>query len=434
MKTAMPKWLQSVCVAVGLVTGGVAAAEPRVVVSVIDSAINPYHEFFNSNGELYRDTAPSAVTPAVLAEFGIDNAHILHLTRSGDFAADFAADEALWSQVRPGELYWFAGTNILAISFSPGSRILLPDNAEDTHGVGVTASVLRGNPEAIVVFVEGTGAEGEGYAFNHPLIDIVTTSYGAPGSPPLPFHLTSSYAGVVKQGKLHFGASDNSPALALPDGTAGPWWSIGIAGFEEHGSEGKQLSSGSLSDFVADFSQDLPYCHDCESGLQKNVGGTSFATPLSAGTTSKIVLEARRASGHLGSIDRSLDTPALVHAGGVTLNNWQVRRALEEAAYVPSYADYDAFAGLFELSAPVGPVAPYLLVGWGVITPDNLHEVVSQALAQLNIRGSVSRSKSAETCAHMSRLMSARQLYWNTAVVFSDSLLTQDDPYLACGN
>lgn len=434
VKTTRPAWLAGCALALGLTAMGSAAqaADSRVVVGVIDSGINPYHDFFNSNGELYRDTAPSAVSPAVLAEFGIDNAHTLHLTRSGNFAADYAADQAMWDQVKPGELYWFAGTNIMAISFAPGSRILLPDDSSDTHGVGVTASVLRGNPEAVVVFVEGTGADGESYAFNHPSIDIVTTSYGTPGSLPLPYHLTSSYAGVVEQGKLHFGAADNSPALALPDGTAGPWWSIGIAGFEEYGSEGKQLSSGSLTDFVADFSQDLPYCADCESGLQTGVGGTSFATPLSAGTTSKVLLEARRAVGHQGGIDAGAAQPVMVNAGGVSLSNWQLRRALEEAAYVPSLAEYDPFDGVFELAAPTTPVAPYLLVGWGAITPDPAHQVVEQTLAQLGISGVISRSKSADTCAYMSSLIEARQAYWNYAVLFSDSLLSSEDPYLSC--
>ncbi len=435
MNKPMPKWLRmSFAGACFAAMTTAQAADSRVVVSVIDSGINPYHDFFNSNGELYQDTAPSAVTPEVLADFGIDNEHILYLTRSGDFAADFAADQAQWSQVNPGELYWFAGTNIMAISFTPGSRILMPDDSGDTHGVGVTASVLRGNPEAIVVFVEGTGADGENYAFNHPLVDVVTTSYGTPGSLPLPFHLSSSFAGVVEQGKLHFGASDNSPALALPDGTAGPWWSIGVAGFEEYSSEGKQLSSGSLADFVADFNQTLPYCSDCESGLQSGVAGTSFATPLSAGTTSRVILEARRAAGHEGGIDLSVPTPAMVNAGGVTISNWEVRRAMEEAAYVPAAADYDPIGGLFDLSAPVIPIAPYILVGWGVITPDSEHQVIDQALAQLGVSGQVTRSKDAMTCGYMGALVDARQVYWNYLVVGSESLLSSADPYLACGD
>lgn len=153
---------------------------------------------------------------------------------------------------------------------------ILPDDDGDTHGVGTSSAVLRANPDAIVLFVEGITAAAETFTMNHPEVDIVTTSYGPIGSIPLPEHLTSSYTGVVRNGKLHFGAADNSPSTAMQDATAGPWWSIGIAGFEEGSSEGRQVLSGSFPDFVGDFYQEMPYCHDCESGLEWHAG-TSFA-------------------------------------------------------------------------------------------------------------------------------------------------------------
>ncbi len=408
-----------------------ANTDSRVIVSVIDSGINPYHDFFNAGGEIYANSAPSSVTPAILSELGIDSNHILTLTRTGDFSADFAADQALWSQVNAGELYWFAGTNVLAISFAPGSRIIMPDDSGDTHGVGTSAAVLRANPEAIMLFVEGISDTSEAYAFNHPAVDIVSTSYGLPGSLPVPDHINNSFVGVVEQGKLHFGAADNSPATAPQDGTAGPWWSIGVAGFEEHSSEGRQLSSGTLMDFVGDFTQTLPYCADCESGQQSGVGGTSFATPRSAGTASKILLETRRALGHTGGIDTN-GTPTMAAGNGQSVTNWQLRRAMEEAAYFPSVYDYDLIGGLLDMAAPVLDPVPWATVGWGVITPDTEHEVVEQALAQLGIAGTVTRTKDFATCQFMSVLMQARKAYWDTIVVPSESWMSFDDSYISC--
>ena len=399
---------------------------PRVVVADIDTGINPYHKFFNTG-------AASSVTPDVLAEFGIDDAHTITLSRTGNFAADFAADRAEWAAVKPGEPYWFAGTNIIGISFDPGSRILLPDNEDDTHGVGTAAAVLNGNPEAVVVFVEGmANADGEAWAFNHPAVDIVTTSYGIPGSVPLPFHLTNSYVGVVEKGKTHFGASDNSPALSPPDGTSGPWWSIGIAGFEEGTSEGRQLMSGNAADFVADYTQDLPYCAECETGTQ-SVPGTSFATPRSAGTFSKILLEARRAADHIGGIVTAGVPAPLMVAGPKPLTNWQLRRALEEGAYYPSSADYDPIDGVFDLAAvPVNDVAPWAQVSWGVITPDPAHDVVGQTLAHLGIGGTPTRTKGADVCTGMTANIEARRAYWDTVALGSESWLTSANPYIAC--
>jgi hypothetical protein len=423
------------------------AGTPRVVVAVIDSGINPYHEFFNRGGEPYRNASPSAVTPDVLAAFGIDAAHQIELTRTGNFAADYAADlPRVWNNIRPGELYWFKGTNIIAVSFAAGTRPILPDTADDTHGVGTAAAVVRANPEAIVLFVEGINDEAERFAFTHPEVDIITTSYGFPGSLPLPGHLNQSFTGVVNMGKLHFGAADNSPALSPPDGTSGPWWSIGVAGFQEAGgtndpgSGGRQLVSGTLPDFVADFSQYLPYCYDCESGGMSFVSGTSFATPRSAGTTSKILLEARRALGHAGGIrfvGPNREAQMVVGADRA-YSNWQLRRALESAAYFPRVVDYTlTTSGTFNLtSVPVLDPVPWATVGWGVITPDPTRQVVEQTLAHLGIRGSVTRQKDDAACAFMSAQITARHAYWDFVALESESNgfgMSGQDPYIYCG-
>ena len=72
----------------------------RVVVAVIDSTINPYHEHFHAGSEIYADSAPSSVTPELLEAFGIGPEHVLAPTRTGDFAADFAADQAFFRRHR----------------------------------------------------------------------------------------------------------------------------------------------------------------------------------------------------------------------------------------------------------------------------------------------------------------------------------------------
>jgi hypothetical protein len=428
-----------------------AAGPPRVVVADIDSGINVYHSFFYAGGELYKTAAPSSVTPEVLAAFGIDAAHQIQLTRTGNFAADYAADVArVWSRIRPGEPYWFKGTNVIAVSFAPGARPVLPDDAADTHGFGTAASVLRANPEAVVLFVEGISDESERYAFTHPEVDVVTTSYGVPGSVPVPAavfgspytHLNQSFHGVVHMGKLHFGAADNSPALSPPDGTSGPWWSIGVAGFQEGteeggladpGGEGKEVLSGSLPDFVADFTQQLPYCAECESGGYDSVSGTSFATPRSAGTASKIILEARRALGHVGGMNYTPEGEYVMVVGssGRQITNWHVRRALEQGAYYPRAENFKLLTG--ETSLPTIDRAPWATVGWGVITPAPEHQVVEQTLAFLRVRGSILKYKDQNACTYMTTLIRARHLFWDNWLDSQSSGYTGQDPYVYCG-
>ena len=78
------------------------------------------------------------------------------------------------------------------------------------------------------------------------------------------------------------------------------------------------------------------------------------------------LLQARQASGHRGGIvTEGVRRPVMVSstggglaAGGLT--NWELRRALEESAYYPAYADYDPNKNVEEdlTSVPINDVAP----------------------------------------------------------------------------
>lgn len=427
-----------------LPASGAAAEEPgpvpRVVVAVIDSPPNPYHEFFNQGGSLYSGSQPSSVTPDVLAEFGIDESHIIHITRTGNFTEDFKRDKAQFDAIKLGEPYWFEGTNVIGISFNQGNGTRLrPDSTASTHGIGTSGAVLAANPEAIVVSVEAPGAPisvpgfattplGEQWAFSHPAVDIITTSYGPPGSPPLGYHLNDAYKGVVEKGKIHVGAADNSPALSPVDATSGPWFSIGVAGYGEGSSEGRENQSGTFPDFLGDFTQTLPYCRRCEEG-KSSVSGTSFATPRTAGTISRILLEARRAAGHVGGIiTQGVTQPVMAQGNGIDLTNWEIRRALEEAAFYPTIDDYNAGG----TNTPILDPAPWAQAGWGAVTTDPAKRVVPEALAHLGIGGTPTRTKPLEACAFMTANIQARHVWWDRVAPFSQSAGETNDPYAYC--
>ena len=407
-------------------------AEPRVVVAVIDTGFNAFHEYFYEGGPLYGNRAPSSVTPAVLKEFGIGKDQIIRVRRTGNFGEDFAKAKAQFEAIEEGQPYWFAGTNVIGISFLGDKQRLRPDGNASTHGIGTSASVLTANPDAIVVAVEDWNVDAaEKWAFTFPAVDIVTTSYGPATSYPTLQHLSFSHTGVVENGKVHFGAAANDPSYAGLDETAGPWWSIGIAGFEEAASGGRQVSSGQVPDFVGDFTQDLPYCRSCEEGMQ-SVGGTSFATPRSAGTFSKVLLEARRAAGHVGGIvEAGKGTPLLVD-GKRDLTVWDMRRALEEAAYYPTTAEYGSEGGADPTSVPVNDAAPWVQTGWGLISPERQFGVVEEMLAHLGVTGKPTRSKPQEACDFMTRNMEARRAYWDMLAVNGESYGGTDDPYVYC--
>ncbi len=424
---------------------GAKASDARVVVAAIDSGVNAYHQFFYAGGPNYpAGQEPSAVTAEVLEEFNIPGRCQLSLTRTGDFAADFAADANQWRQAEVCEFVWFVGTNLIARSNAAGSTPYLPDDEDDTHGFGVTASVLNANPEAVVVFFEGTGAVSEAEAFSHPAVDFITTSYGFPGSPPVPGHLENSFTGVWANGKLHFGACDNSPALGTFDTTCGPWWSIGIAGFEETAanepdasSGGRQPLSGTFPDFVADYTQTLPYCQACEDGYSDYIAGTSFATPRSAGIASRILLNVRRQLGHAGGIIKMADGDTVMAAGdGVSVTNWQLRRALEQAAWVPEFGNYDPVASVLnlEFGVPVLPAAAYVQLGWGVLSTLDESQVIERAIAALGLGDAEVPAKEVGYCEFQTAQIQVRKLYWDNLNVGSETFMAAPgpDPFIPC--
>ncbi len=410
---------------------------PRVVVADIDSSINPYHDFYYQR--------PSSVTQEVLAELGVKPGNVVKLTRTGDFGKDVAADAGFWSSVKRGELYHFAGTNIVATSLAVvgvDEPFLKPTAAKDPHGVGTSSAVLTANPDAILFFVEANSAlgsaESHAAAFQNPAVDIVTTSYGvsvALGLVPLPEYraFEHSYEGVVGRGKLHFSSGGNGPGVTALRAGAGPWWSIGVSGIEEGSSEGDTLLSGNLPDVVSDFTQTLPYCTTCESGTS-SASGTSFSTPRSAGLASAVLLEVRRSLKHKGGIRwvgeqpmMATDVPrgkgAAAKCGTTrvctSVSNWQLRRALEQAAWIPDWAAYDptqATGG--GIGLPIAPVAPWFQTAWGDLTTDGAKGVVSAAKAELSKLsgfsfGGTARVKPLGFCEYQTTIIQARKAWWD---------------------
>lgn len=455
------------------------SGQPRVVVAVIDSGINPYHSFFNEDRpglesrHYPRGAPPSSVTPEVLAEFGIDRDHVITLTRTGDAEADYAADAEQWAQVKAGEPYWFRGTNIIAVGRDASGRLILPDDDSEAevHGNTTVASALAANPEAVIFFVEHDASadsndigskDAHDVAFLHPAVDIVSTSYGLAASAPEPLAFFDSFESVVYRGKLHFASVGNTPAAAMGRGGAGPWWSIAISGSNDDRDEADKVSvvgqaSGMQSyegqtaetahvthDFVADAFQALPFCSLCETGTRSPFG-TSLSTATAAGVASRIVLEARRRLGHAGGIGPPDGKPAMARGASVELTNWQIRRAMEEAAWVPSVSGWTPEGVFHGFTGPVNDAAPWVQVGWGELTTRPEKQVVERALARLGLGGEPPQ-KADGFCDYQTKVIEARHAYWDTVSPWAEANLPgnpvftgegadalDSDPFIYCG-
>ena len=376
---------------------------PYSVVAPIDTGINVYHDHFRTE-EVYPDW--------LLEGLGVTKT--CEPTSEGTWEERYQADkETCWDTITTADIVYFKGTKIIGTSPDGGTDIHILDDPSDGHGTAVTGAVLDANPDAVIFFVEGFSTEAVLAAGNQPLVDIVTTSFGAIGSLPVPGIETGTYQTVVVNNKIHTGAADNTPSPAVQDATAGPPWSIGIAGYAEEGDDQKETMSGSYPDIAADWTQVLPN-HDDVDGYHET-SGTSFATPRTAGILSFILEHLRMETADFGSGASSENRSGMLvqgvwpdghpNAGAeADISNSVVRNALNLSAWYPSFSTWDPTAG----TMPISPVAPCTQVGWGVVNMSNIQPMIEHLNGTQTMPD---RPGDVELCMQINQ--DARDAYWS---------------------
>lgn len=367
------------------------------VIAPIDTGINVYHDHFRTN-ETY---------PQWLLD-GLGVTMVCDITLEGSYQNRLDSDmETCWNQITASDIVYFTGTKIIGNSPDwSGDDIPILDDPSDGHGSAVTGAVLDANPDAIIFFVEGFSTNAVLAAANQPLVDVITTSFGAIGSVPVSGIERATEEAVVNQMKIHTGAADNSPSPAVQDATAGPPWSIGIAGYAEGGDDQKEIMSGSYPDISADWTQVLPNHQDIDG--YHETSGTSFATPRTAGIIS-FVLDSLRteymdySSGASPSLrDGFLVNGTDAEGNVVQISNSDIREAINLSAWYPELG-WDPTSG----TMPISPVAPCTQTGWGLVNLSNIDPIIS------HLNGSSplpDRPGDVVTCMAVNQ--EARENYW----------------------
>ena len=367
------------------------------VIAPIDTGINVYHDHFRTN-ETY---------PQWLLD-GLGVTMVCDITLEGSYQNRLDSDmETCWNQITASDIVYFTGTKIIGNSPDwSGDDIPILDDPSDGHGSAVTGAVLDANPDAIIFFVEGFSTNAVLAAANQPLVDVITTSFGAIGSVPVSGIERATEEAVVNQMKIHTGAADNSPSPAVQDATAGPPWSIGIAGYAEGGDDQKEIMSGSYPDISADWTQVLPNHQDIDG--YHETSGTSFATPRTAGIISFVLDSLRKEyMDHSSGASPSLRDGFLVNgtdAEGnvVQISNSDIREAINLSAWYPELG-WDPTSG----TMPISPVAPCTQTGWGLVNLSNIDPIIS------HLNGSSplpDRPGDVVTCMAVNQ--EARENYW----------------------
>jgi len=361
------------------------------VVAPIDTGINVYHERFVLNETL----------PQWLLD-GLGVTMSCNLTQNGTWQERYEADApTCWDVITATDIVYFPGTRIIGTTPDDDTNIPILDDPSDGHGTAVTGAVLDANPDAIIFFVEGFSDAAVLAAANQPLVDVITTSFGPIGSVPVPGIEDATRVAVVEKNKVHTGAADNTPSPAVQDSTAGPPWSIGISGYAEEGDDQKETMSGSYPDIAADWTQVLPN-HDDTDGYHET-SGTSFATPRTAGILSLVLTQLRDLAGDMGSGASEERGGQLVNGTNLSITNSQLRDALNQSAWYPSYSTWDPSSG----TMPISPVAPCTQVGWGVVNMSNVEPIYEQLAG---IESMPDRPSDVVAC--MQANQDIREAYW----------------------
>ena len=281
-------------------------ARPSVVIAVIDTGMNLYHEEYRRAAGAQE---PAGIPPRTAVGLTLD---------AKTFEDAREADDKALMEMESKTLYTFPGTKVLAaISFQDRADdwpLILDRPGFYTHGT-MTTSRATGNTIAIggaeadiwLVMVQGFTVEAVLWAAEQPWIDLISISAGLSpnGVVPLVPNLMDSTAipafNVASHAKPFFASTGNGVGNA------------GVAGFPAatRGSSGvpDAVSVGANdNDRMSQWHNQGPYISadgcgnpsaqpDSTDAIEDTGGGTSSATPFSAGGGAVMLLEARRLLG-----------------------------------------------------------------------------------------------------------------------------------------
>lgn len=318
------------------------AGRSAVVIAVIDTGINLYHQEYALLPDANATTAaaaPAAPTPEALAALGVPELVPVPLTVGLEWEDAVEKDKDLLLKMEPETLYTFPGTRILAaISFqqSGGQRCTgggLIGQVQGTmkcedwplildmpggHGtmttsraVGNTISIGGAEPDIHLVVVQGFTPAALRWVADQEWIDMASLSAGlspygiVPGVP-----LVLDQAGMSEAIEAFNYLSHRKPFFAstgngvMNAGTLGfPSWLRGSSGAPDVISVGAndnaRMSQWHNQDpYVSADGCDNPSADsDSTESVSNYGGGTSSATPFTAGGGAKLLLEARRILG-----------------------------------------------------------------------------------------------------------------------------------------
>lgn len=387
---------------------------PRVVVAILDTGLNPYHDEFR---QVRPEENPLDHPSRFLTGYPVDAAAIPisfdlpNATTGGrevDWERYMEHDSDAWNETVPETLYWIPGTKLVGII---GFDAAVPGAG---HG-SMTTSRAAGNTisipgaEVLVVHVvaplslevgtvgDDAQARATRWMADQPFIDIQSHSWGMPFT--CAGVATSHLWGWAEAFKYARDKQLVMVAAANGHGNTGTLGypsqcqdNAGIAGVVTVGGTDNAGYPSWANWFPAISGDGCRNPAIVESTVNETAntgGGTSSATPFSAGGAAKIVLEARRIlrDPRVGVIDgvvAQAQTGAVLPEKGPladgTFTLDELKEVLFHTAISPPREDPSDGDTCGATQVPVGPETPALAVfpfiGYGEINGDSVTHAI----------------------------------------------------------
>ncbi len=381
------------------------ATTPLTIIAIADSGINAYHLEYSA--KTYPDPEVLALTdnftrhPSQYIPGYPDNALALPITLDKGYYP--AADKKIWASIKKGQLYWIPGTKIIGALDANDSAATnaaadgTPILDDDGHGSGTT-SVSTGNrygycPSCLLFFVEGLD---ETVAANYPFIDIASYSFGYTGGAPLGPAVGPNGATkmAAERGQTTLFAAGNGvgnafdvPVATWGSDQTGASWNITVGAIRRDNNRAI-VGDGIPVDISAWGDGNLPSA--CRTGTvgQCAFGGTSAATPYTAGVFGAVLTEVRRAIGDPkpGQRPGQVVAEGVAIPGSIYLDDGRLTRAeLREAVLktaLPLNTENRSSIYPFPMTAPYADDINVLFEGYGAATPESARRAIDVILGR----------------------------------------------------
>ncbi|MBA2718381.1 MAG: S8 family serine peptidase [Chloroflexi bacterium] len=375
------------------------------VVGVADSGVNPYHLEFSAttypDPDVLTATANFTRHPSEYLAGYPASSQALPLTLGAGYYP--AKDKPAFAAVEQGKMYWIPGTKIIGAidadnnAASNAAADATPILDDDGHGTG-SSSVSTGNrygycPTCLLFFVEGLD---ETIATSYPFVDITSHSFGYTAGLPIGPALGPNEAtrAGAERGQIILFAAGNGignafdvPIATYGSDQTGASWNITVGAIRRD-SQRAIVGDGIPVDISAWGDGNLPSA--CRTGTvgQCAFGGTSAATPYTAGVFGTVLTGVRRAIGDPKAGQRpgqvvaeGAAIPGSIYLSDGKLTRTELREAVLKTAF-PLNQDNQVSTFPFPATAPYAGESNVLFEGYGAATPESAKRAIDVILGK----------------------------------------------------